>query len=331
MPREIVLTSVPDNDLTTAHVPPVVTGEIELPNGRFAYLEQGHAEAPLILLAHGFPDHPKTFLPLMALLCAEGYRCVAPWLRGYAPSTLAGPFDRQRVGDDLADLAEALSPNAPAVLVGHDWGAGAAYTAVGRWPQRFRSAITLAVPHVAAFERNLRHSRSQQQRSAYMAFFMLPALPERVLPYADFAYVDRLWRRWSPNYAPKPEYMRELKHCLRASMPGPLGYYRALRPSRTRLRQALLDARVRIYVPLLHLHGADDGCIDFAMSEGEERYFEGDFRNRLLPGLGHFLHLEDPRQIADAILEFIEPQGRRRSEVDDVQARSPEARRGRLV
>ena len=45
--------------------------------------------------------------------------------------------------------------------------------------------------------------------------------------------VDRLWRRWSPNYTPNPDYLRELKHCLRASMPAPLGYYRALRPSRT--------------------------------------------------------------------------------------------------
>src|SRR5262249_32770042 len=162
------------------------------------------------------PDHPKTFLPLMARLCAAGYRCVAPYLRGYAPSTLHGPYDRQRVGDDLADLAEALAPDTPAVLIGHDLGAAATYTAVSRWPQRFRHAVALAVPHVSAFERNLRHSRSQQQRSIYMAFLMLPALPERVLPSADFAFVDWLWRRWSPGFTPDPAYMRELKSCLSA-------------------------------------------------------------------------------------------------------------------
>jgi pimeloyl-ACP methyl ester carboxylesterase len=80
---------------------------VELPSGHFTYLDQGAAEAPLVILAHGFPDYPKTFLPLMERLCRAGYRCVAPYLRGYAPSVLTGPFDRQRVGDDLADLAEA--------------------------------------------------------------------------------------------------------------------------------------------------------------------------------------------------------------------------------
>lgn len=329
MPREIVLSTVPDNDPIGGVTAPVVTGEVELACGHFAYLEQGHADAPLILLAHGFPDHPKTFLPLMALLSAAGYRCVAPWLRGYAPSTLEGPYDRQRVGDDLAHIAEALSPNSPTVLVGHDWGGAATYTAVGRWPQRFRSAITLGVPHVAAFERNLRCSRSQQQRSAYMLLFMLPVLPERLLAQADFWLVERLWERWSPGYLPKPEYMRELKHCLRASMPAPLGYYRALRPSRTRLRQARLDARVRIYVPLLHLHGADDGCIAFSLGEGQDQYFEGEFESRKLTGLGHFLHLEDPQRVAAAILEFITPLGRRRSELADVSLLNPDSSRGR--
>ncbi len=289
-------------ELLRVELPRVALSSCEL-----AYLEQGDPDAPLIVLAHGFPDHPKTFLPLMAMLCSAGYRCVAPYLRGYAPSTLDGPFDRQRVGDDLAELAEALSPNAPTVLIGHDWGAAATYTAVGRWPQRFRKAVTLAVPHVAAFEKNLRLSRSQQRRSAYMAFFMLPALPERVLPRNDFAYIDALWKRWSPKYTPGADYLRELKLCLAQSLPSALGYYRSLRPSRTRLRQARLDARIPIYVPLLHLHGEDDGCIAFKMSNGEEKYFKGEFRSENLPGLGHFLHLEDPQLIARAILDFIGP------------------------
>jgi pimeloyl-ACP methyl ester carboxylesterase len=301
------LTHATDDDASTRGTSGFTERTIELPAGRFTYLEQGDARAPLILLAHGFPDYPKTFLPMMARLCSAGYRCAAPFMRGYAPSTLDGPFDRQRVGDDLADLAEALSPDTPVVLIGHDWGGAATYTAVSRWPQRFRKAVTLAVPHVAAFERNLRRSRLQQQHSAYMAFLMLPALPERLLPRHEYSYVDKLWRRWSPSYAPDPEYMRELKMCLAASMPGPLGYFRSLRPSRTRLRQALLDARVPIYVPLLHLHGTADGCIAYAMGDGQARYFKAEFHSEPLTGLGHFLHLEAPQHVAQAVLDFIGP------------------------
>jgi pimeloyl-ACP methyl ester carboxylesterase len=277
---------------------------VDLPGGTFAYFEQGEAGAPLVVLAHGFPDYPKTFFPLMERIVAAGYRCVAPFLRGYAPSTLHGPFDRFRIADDLADLAAALSP-VPAVLVGHDWGAVATYSALRREPARFRRAVTLAVPHVVAFARNLRSSRAQLDRSRYMAFFMLPLLADRIVPRGDFAYIDALWRRWSPGYEPSNAYRRELKSCLAASLPAPLEHYRALRPSRAAFARLRADARERIRVPLLYLHGEDDGCIGPEMDAGQERYFDGEFRSEHIPGAGHFLHLENPDRVASSILAFI--------------------------
>lgn len=270
---------------------------IRLPGAELAYFERGDPSGPLIVLQHGFPDYPKTFFPLMERLVARGYRCVAPFLRGYAPSTTHGPFDQARLGDDLAALVQALSPQRQAVLIGHDWGAVATYAAVRSSPRLFRRAVTLAVPHVAAFERNVRTSLSQQRRSAYIAFFMLPFVPERVVASRDFAFVDALWRRWSPGYEPAPEYMAELKRCLRASMPGPLAHYRALRPFPT---------RPRIEVPVLHLHGASDGCIGFEAGAGQERHFAGQFGSEKLEHLGHFLQLEDPDRVADKILDFLE-------------------------
>lgn len=269
---------------------------VGLPGGEIAYFEQGDPDGPLVVLQHGFPDYPKTFAALSDRLSARGYRCVAPFLRGYAPSTKQGPFDHVRLGADLAELVKALSPHRPAVLIGHDWGAIATYSAVRDSPRLFRGAVTLAVPHVAALERNVRTSPSQQLRSSYIALFKLPWLPERLVARHDFAFIDALWRRWSPGYQPDPEYMQELKQCLRASMPGPLGPYRALRP---------FPARPLIEVPLLHLHGSNDGCIAFAAGAGQERYFTAELSSEQLEGLGHFLHLEAPDRVASKILDFL--------------------------
>jgi pimeloyl-ACP methyl ester carboxylesterase len=43
------------------------------------------------------------------------------------------------------------------------------------------------------------------------------------------------------------------------------------------------------------------------MAEGQARYFKAEFHSEPLAGLGHFLHLERPQQIAQAILDFIGP------------------------
>jgi len=276
-----------------------------LPGGEFAYYELGAPTAPLVLLQHGFPDHPKTFFPFARHLVDAGYRAVMPFLRGYAPSTLRGPFHQKRLGEDLVELSRALSPERAAVLVGHDWGATAAYAAVVHDPRAFRRAVTLAVPHVAAFQKNMAVSVRQQLRSGYMMFFALPFLPERIVPRNDFAFVDALWKRWSPGYVAAPDYMTELKSCLRASMPSPLGHYRALRSSLAPRKPSTSRPRRLIDVPLLHLHGADDGCIAFEMGAGQDAYFAAEFHSENLPGLGHFLHLEAPGRVARRVLEFI--------------------------
>jgi pimeloyl-ACP methyl ester carboxylesterase len=137
-----------------------------------------------------------------------------------------------------------------------------------------------------------------------MAFLMTPFVPERVVPARDYAFVDGLWRRWSPGYVPALDYMQELKRCLHASMPAPLGHYRALGRSLGRKPSGALRS-AGIDVPLLHLHGEDDGCVAPAAGNGEERYFNAGFRREVLPGVGHFLQLEAPERVAERILAFI--------------------------
>src|ERR1700683_576905 len=100
---------------------------------RFAYLEQG--QGPLVLLVHGFPDTPHTWDRVMPEVARAGYRVVAPYTRGYHPTEIPpnGPFDADTLGRDLIGLIEALGEK-QAIVVGHDFGAGAAYAAAAIAP-----------------------------------------------------------------------------------------------------------------------------------------------------------------------------------------------------
>src|SRR5205085_12528686 len=107
------------------------TGVVQANWFRFHYLEMG--EGPLALCLHGFPDSPWTYRYLLPELAEAGYRAVAPFNRGFAPTEV--PADRHyvhtstMVADTLA-LHEALGGDGNAVLIAHDWGAVAAW---GPW------------------------------------------------------------------------------------------------------------------------------------------------------------------------------------------------------
>lgn len=254
-------------------------------------------EGPLVLCLHGFPDLPATWAPVMERLAARGYRCAAPYLRGHAPSTIEGPFDVDQLGDDAIAIARALSPERPAFVLGHDWGALAAYSAIARAPELFRAAVTVSVPHPATLPASyLRHPK-QLARSWYIGFFQLPRLPERALA-GDL--VERLWRAWSPGYEAPREHLDSVARMLEESEYAPLSAYRSLPRSYARC----VPRWPRIRVPTLYLHGTEDGCIAPALARGQERAFDAPHRAELVSA-GHFAPLEAPDRVAELVLNWI--------------------------
>jgi pimeloyl-ACP methyl ester carboxylesterase len=282
-------------------------GTVKVGGDTFHYLSEGDANAPLALCLHGFPDHPHSFRPMMRRLADAGYRAVAPWMRGYSPSVLSGPYHADQLAADANSIGDALSPDAPYALIGHDWGAVTLYQAIAAQPDRFRCAVAMAVPHPLAFFDGFRRDRGQLLRSWYMLFFQLPFLPELVVPRDDFAFVDRLWRAWSPGYALDPDARAELHRCLGASMPAPIEYYRAIAqpPREAYARFKKGTERGATTVPTMMLHGANDGCISVELSRGQERYYEGPFEFGVIEGAGHFFPLEAPDATADRVLAWL--------------------------
>lgn len=236
----------------------------------------------------------------------RGYRIVTPWLPGYAPSSVQGPFDVPSLTKRIFAFIDEVSPQTPVRIVGHDWGAVIAQCALALEPERFRAAAILSIPHLLTFESNLERYPRQLVRSAYMALFQLPRISDGIVRRRDFRFIESLWELWSPGFDPGTEYFDELKLCLRSSLPAPLEYYRALKsPKVVREIRQILGAGP-IVVPTIYLHGERDGCVGVEMTEGQHEHFSALFESLTLTDAGHFLHLERPDETNAAVARWFD-------------------------
>jgi pimeloyl-ACP methyl ester carboxylesterase len=283
----------------------VITPEFIDANGlRFGYLSQG--QGPLVICMHGFPDTPYTYGGLMQRLSDHGYRVVAPFSRGYAPTEIppGNSFTIEDFGRDILALIDAF--DAPdAYLIGHDWGATAVYAASALAPGKVIKAVTAAVPHPHA----VKFTAAQLRKSWYMFFFQLPWLAERKVKKDNYALIEKLWRDWSPGLAEADAtyHISELKRALsdEEHLLAALGYYRALFKPQNTKRVAGLFAQP-ISVPTLTIAGENDGCIGSENFPNMKPFFSGQLDVEILPGAGHFMHLEQPDVFATHILNFFE-------------------------
>ena len=125
-------------------------------------------------------------------------------MRGYAPTAVPadGAYHLGALVADAVALHEVLGGDGDAVLIGHDWGAEAAYGAAALAPDRWRRLVTLAVPP-AALDEVLFSDYEQLKRSFYLFMFGDPAgLAETAVARDDLAFLDKLWRDWSPGSSP---------------------------------------------------------------------------------------------------------------------------------
>lgn len=278
-----------------------------------ACLAAGPADGPLALCLHGFPDHAPTWTSLLADLAAAGFRAVAPWMRGYAPTAVPadGRYQTAALALDVHALGDALSPDRPFALVGHDWGAAAAYHAAVLRPDRVRRLVGLALPPLPSFAERLVFDPDQIHRSWYTFFFQLP-VAEMAVQANDFALIEKLWRDWSPGFTAAPGFMRGLKDTLGApgATAAALGYYRAaFDPSGHAPELADLQAKAGDPIPVeaLYLHGLDDGCLASEVIDTArvEACFPAGVTVERIEQAGHFLHLERPEVVNPRVLSFL--------------------------
>ncbi len=263
------------------------------------------------MLFHGFPDVATTFLPLIEVLCARGFRCVAPWLRGYGPTAAGQYLDQGTLLADALGLIEALE--LPEVrVVGHDWGADIAYGLGSAATVPITSLAALSVPHTKALRRNRSRDFDQIRRSFYIWLFLAGDLADSLVPAYDWQFIRHLWQEWSPDWRPDEAHLQQVIESLQSpgGLRAALGYYRAV------FDENLQDGTLRdlrllvetgpVTAPSLLLMGARDGCISANMADGAKAAFSGPYSAELLADCGHFLHLERPVEVGARIADWFD-------------------------
>jgi pimeloyl-ACP methyl ester carboxylesterase len=285
------------------------TGSVHANGMTFHYLEMGHG--PLVLCFHGFPDNAHTYRSLLPALAAAGFRGMAPFMRGYAPTSLApdGRYQSVLLAQDVLALIEALGTE-PVCLVGHDWGAQAVYGAAALAPARLVKIVTLAAAHPAAARGDLavRYDRLKGIWHAY--FFQMPGAENAVAAH-DFAFLEAWWRDASPEFTPSPDLMERVKATFRQPgvLTAALSYYRhTFHPDNHDPALRTLQERVNTtptLVPTLALHGTKDRPGRLEAFEAMDPLFPQGVEKVILPGTGHFLHLERPEEVNQRIVTFL--------------------------
>lgn len=304
----------------------IETFDAALPHGiTLSCRAAGERGRPTLLFLHGFPEAAFVWDGLLehfAQPANGGYRCVAPNLRGYERSsapTEVSAYRARHLVQDIAALTDLLTAEAPtpgrlALLVAHDWGGALAWAFAAAHPQRLARLAILNAPHPVPFQRELAHSPSQQQASAYMNFLAQPEAAAR-LADNDFA---RLWPFFTAMAADSgptawlDDAMRERYRTVwRHGLHGGCAYYAAspLRPPTDDNPGAaavqLPPEAVTVRVPTLVIWGMGDTALPATLLDGLPD-FVPDLHIERLPGATHWLVHEQPQRIAALLGGFLQ-------------------------
>jgi len=274
----------------------------------------GPADGQPVILLHGWPDDIRTWDRILPALHDARLKTIVPYLRGFGATRFRFPETARSgqlsaLGQDLLDLADALGLEHFAV-VGHDWGARAAYIASCLAPGRVTQCVAISVGW-GTNDPNQKLSLRQTQNYWYHWYMALDRGAELVRN-DRLNFTRYIWTIWNPNWRISDEEF----DLTAASFKNPDWPEITLHSYRVRWRLAsgdpaydLLESKLAaspiIATPTLVIHGGSDPCNDPSSSEGREGFFAGQYQRIVLDGVGHFPQREAPEAVSEAIVRFL--------------------------
>jgi len=270
---------------------------VESGDVRIHCVTSGLADAPMVVLLHGFPARWSTWRQIIPLLVQAGYFVVAPDLRGYGASDkpwAPDSYSVTRIAEDVAAIIGAFGRER-AFVAGHDFGGGVAWALAMFHPERVQRLAILNSVHPVGFERQMR-KLSQVAKSWYVFFFLLPRLPEWWLSRQDYRF---LRRSLADDGLPEAMVTDLLEGVRR---PGAL--HAAIEWYRTSFREGAgkrLTPR-KVEVPVLVVWGDREKHLDAALANPPPDWVPH-VRVEHIPEGSHWVHHDAPERVAALLAE----------------------------
>jgi pimeloyl-ACP methyl ester carboxylesterase len=276
------------------------------------YAEFGPADGPVVLLIHGWPYDPGSYIDVGPLLATAGYRVIVPYLRGYGPTVFLSEdtfrnAQQSAVALDIVALMDALQIES-AILAGFDWGARTVTVMAALWPERCTALVAVSGYLVTNLESNLLPLAPAAEYGWWYQYYF--ATERGVAGYRQnrHDFNKLMWKIASPKWNfddatyqrtaasfENPDHVDIVVHNYRWRLSLAPG-----EPQYDDLERKLATGPP-ITVPTITIASDFDG--PNADGKAYRDKFTGRYEHRVLEGIGHNVPQEAPEAFAQAVID----------------------------
>jgi pimeloyl-ACP methyl ester carboxylesterase len=256
---------------------------------------EGPEDGPPVLLLHGWPDTHALWRNQVKALTENGYRTIAPDLRGFGESDKPTEIEAYGLVHSVVDMVAVLDACGvdKTHVVAHDWGAAAGWGMASFVQDRVTSYATLSVGHPRAFRDA--GGVEQRMRSWYMLLFQFEGIAEQWLE-------ENPWLVGSHPDSAEVKARLEQPGALTAS----LGWYRANAHPRGLVGPG--PELPPVTCPVMGVWSDGDVALTEKQMTASQDQVKGSWRYERIDGAGHWMQLDAPDRVNELLLEFLREQ-----------------------
>ena len=278
------------------------------------YVEAGPADAPAVVLLHGWPYDIHSFAEATPVLVAAGYRVIVPFARGYGTTRFlsdAAPRNGQQaaLAADVIALMDTLGIER-AILAGFDWGARSACIVAALWPDRCTALVPVSGYLIGSQAANAAPLPPRAEYAWWYQYYFATERGQAGYDRYRREFSRLIWELASPQWRfdeeafartaaafDNPDHVEIVIHNYRWRLGLAAG-----EPQFDDLERRLAAVPV-IGIPAITLEGDANGA-PHPEASAYARKFSGKYEHRVITGgIGHNLPMEAPREFATAVID----------------------------